>query len=157
MQGPAITHRTRRILHTSQEVVRFTPVANHPSRLLTITTPQGARYFYSNPFPLVLKLFSAAGVQIPATSRLLIGKQRPGEDFPTFVRMISYAAYFDLTEAQQRDQRFMDNTLHDLGTEIAAILNPEMHQLQIWVDAPVVTNLALVETRFETTAIEEPM
>jgi len=151
------TQRTRRILHTSQEVVRFTPVANNPSRLLTITTPLGARYYYNNPFPLILKLFAAGGVQIPATSTLLIGKRRPGEDFPTFVRMVSYAAYFDLTEGQQRDERFRGNTLHDLGTDIDAISNPQHHELQIWVESPVVVALTEAATRFETTVIEEVM
>lgn len=152
-----VTQRTRRILHTSQEVTRHTPVASHPTRLLTITTPLGARYLYTNPFPLVLKLFATGGVQIPATSTLLIAKRRPGEDFPTFVRLISYAAYFDLTEAQQRDERFAGNTRHDLGADIAAISNPEHHELQIWVDSPVVVALAEALTRFETTVLEEPL
>lgn len=149
--------RTRRLLHTSAEVTRHVPVAAHISQMLTITTPLGARYIYGNPFPLILKLFTADGVQIPATSNLLIAKRRPGEDFPTFVRLISYAGYFDLTEGQQRDDRFAGNTFHDLGSVIAGISNPEHHQLQFWVESPVVVDLTRIETRFETTIIEEAM
>lgn len=147
--------RTRTILHTSTEVTRHTPAAGFNTRLLTITTPSGTRYIYPNPLGIILKLFTAAGVQIPPTSHLFVFKRRPGEDFPmNFLRRIPYAAYHDLTEGQQRDERFRHATLHDLGSEIAEISNPEDHELQIWVESPVVVDLARAETRFETIAYE---
>lgn len=146
--------RTRTIVHTSAEVTRHTPAAGFNSRLLSIVTPVGTRYVYTNPLPIILKLFNAAGVQIPPTSNLFLFKQRPGEDFGIFLRKIPYAAYHDLTEGQQRDERFRHATLHDLGSEVAEVSNPEDHEFQVWVDSPVAVDLTRAETRFETTVIE---
>lgn len=147
--------RTRRIIHTSSEVTQLQNAAGYRSPLFVIRTPEGAHYRFENPFQMILKLYDSGGNQIPATSRLYLYKKRPGEDLEIGVRMISYAGYADLSEAQQRDTRYREVTLHDLGSAISQISNPEDHELQVWIDSPVAVELSQAATRFEVVAIEE--
>lgn len=147
--------RTRKILHTSEEVTQHQSIAGSVSKLLTISTPEGTSYTFTDPFHLISKLFDSAGNQVPPDTRLLLFKRRPGEDFGMFIRQIPYASYYDLSDANQRDQRFAAATFHDLGSGIRAISNPEDHDLEIWIDSSVAVDLSQASTRFEVTAIEQ--
>jgi hypothetical protein len=146
--------RTRKIILSSDEVTTYTPVADHSVPLLSIKTPKGATYRYPNPFNLILKLYDGSDDQIPHSSYLVIGKTRPGQDYPTFIRKISYAGYYDLSESNQRDQKYVQATLHDLGSEIAAISCPEDHVLNVYAHSSVVVDTSKDDTRFETTVQE---
>jgi hypothetical protein len=146
--------KTRRITHQSAEVTQFATAANFNSKLLEIKTPEGAFYRFVNPMSLILKLLTTGGQQIPANSSIFLFKRAPGSDFGQFIRKIAYSPYFDLTESLQRDVRFRDATLHDLGAGVAGIDLPEDYTLEVWVESPVEINLSEAGTRFEVVAIE---
>jgi hypothetical protein len=99
-----------------------------------------------------MKLVDSLGVQIPANSYIYIAKTRPGDDFPTFIRKIPYAGYFDLDETEQRDVRFTASTIHDLG--VMGIENAESHKLEFYIESTATVDLSRPETRFEFVAFE---
>jgi hypothetical protein len=146
--------KTRRITHQSTEVTQFATAAGFNSKLLEIKTPEGAFYRFVNPMSLILKLLATGGAQIPANSKIFVFKRAPGADFGQFIRMIAYSPYFDLTESLQRDVRFRDATMHDLGAGIGGIDLPEDYTLEVWIESPVVVDLTETGTRFEVIAIE---
>jgi hypothetical protein len=145
--------RTKKLIVTSQEVKQYTGANNIiRKKLIDVVTPKGTTYAFKGPLQIFLKLVDAAGVQIPASSYLVIAKRRPGDDFETLIRRIPYSGYYDISETQQRDVRFTASTIHDLG--VAGIENPENHVLEFWIESPVTVDLTRPETRVEFTAFE---
>ena len=144
--------RTRTVLHNSDEAKKL-DVNLKP--LLSVTTPEGATYRYQAPFDLKTKLYDENGNQIPSSSTIYLAKRRPGQDFPIFIRAIPYAGYFDLSNADQRNQQYAPSTLHDLGDRVQEIVNPEDHSLELWIDSPVEVDLdqsaTLIEIRLNET------
>lgn len=141
--------RPRTILHTSPEVTQLTPVAGYRSPLLAITTPEGVVYNYKTPLQLYTKLFDVDDQEIPPQSKIIIGKQSTDEELPRYLRSIDYSPYFDLSEAQQRDIRFVESVRHEFGRGIEVVKNPEGHLFLVEIDAPVVVDLSNSKTRFE--------
>jgi hypothetical protein len=143
--------RERIITHQSEQFSNGGSLSVVP--LAKITTPEGSSvYTYRSPFRLFLKLYNAGGVQIPARSNILIAKKRPGEDFPTFIKKIPYQGYYDLTIAQQQDNAFASAVTHELPFD--AIVNPEDHTLEFYVESPDTVDLNQANTRFVLSAWE---
>ncbi len=148
--------RTRKILLTSEEVTKFTPVANYPVKLLEIKTPRGTSYIYPNPSKLVMKFYDSAAAQIPSKSELLFFKRRPGEDFGTFLGKVYYSAFYDLTEGQQRDTKNAAATTVAIGpVDMAGVQNDQDHLLEVWINSPVVVDTTQAASRFEITDVIE--
>jgi hypothetical protein len=140
------------ITHLSENVTRHVPVANHKTKLLTYTAPDGVTTDIPNPFQLVTKLFDGAGVQIPANSFLYIAKKSRGGDWEDYASKVLYAPYFDTTESDQRNAKFLQNTFHPLANYDLIRLT-EGDRLEVYVDSPVAVDLNRPETRLELKAL----
>lgn len=147
--------RQRVILPNSEEVTLFTPVANYRSPVLKMKTPVGTAYGMENPFQLIAKLYTSGGVQIPANSNLFVALKTPRQDYERYLRKIPYAAYYDLSEGNQRDVRFNNSTLHVLDVSDSMVRVPEDFEIQFWLESSVVADLTHANTRFEFSVLED--
>lgn len=138
----------RKILHTVDEVTRYSNTPNVLSLLMKIKIPDGVSYTVDNPTRFFVKLFSALNVQIPNNSSFFFAAQKPGIDFPTFFVKNFYAPYFDLTTAQQRNAEGLDATTLRVGN-LPQITLREGDEFQIWINSPVVVDMTLAGTTFE--------
>lgn len=123
-------------------------------RIGGFTVPRGAAWVVPNPMPLVLKLFSAAGVQLPVDSRVILAKRRIPEDHPEFLAMVLYGHYFSMTEAQQRNAEFYSQILVRLsplrvGSQIDGIRFGQEERLDIFLESSATVNLAVAGTIVE--------
>jgi hypothetical protein len=146
-----VNQRPLTITHLSENVTRFSNVANQKTKLLSYTAPDGVSVDISNPFQLMTKLVDAAGVQIPANSVLYIAKRTRGDDWENYGSKVLYAPYYDTSEAQQRNAQFLQNTYHPLsGYDLIRLT--EGDRLEIYIESPVVVDLNRPESRFEMKA-----
>jgi hypothetical protein len=116
--------------------------------------PQGASWTFPNPIPVVLKLFDAGGNQLAHDTDVFFARKTKGFDAPEFLGKIQYAAYYDLSESQQRDSKFYQNVLQTLspargGVTPQGFLFREGDTLEIYVEAGTTPNLADTRTRIE--------
>lgn len=75
--------------------------------------PSGVKSFsITNPWTLILKLFGAGGVQIPANSKIFLAGWKRGEHSPVFFAEIPYAPYFNLSVAEQYNKDFQSKITH---------------------------------------------
>ena len=147
--------RTRTITVDSAEVTTYGPAAGYNSKLLEIVTPRGSTYTFENPLSILAKLYDNGGAQVPRRGSLYLFKRAPGVDFGQFLIKIPYAAYYDLSEANQRDVRYNAETKHDLGGGIQGVRLPEDYILEIWADFSVAVDPTQASTLFEMTAQEQ--
>lgn len=147
--------RTRTITIDSAEVTTYSPAAGYNSKLLEIKTPRGSTYTFPNPLSLLAKLYDNTGTQLPRNGSLFVFKRAPGLDFGQFLLKIPYAAYYDMTEANQRDLRYAAQTKHDLGGGVQGIRLPEDYILEIWADFSVAADPTQANTLVELTAQEQ--
>jgi hypothetical protein len=121
----------------------------------SIKVPVGAKYFLVNPFKFnALKLFADGGAEIPADSYIYIFRRGPDQDWGEHLRKISYAPYYDLTEAQQRDDRFFSSLYIDMnydseGRRIDALEFTQEFSIEFYVKSSVAVDLTEPATRFE--------
>jgi len=118
--------------------------------------PAGASWVLPNPVPVVLKLFDASGNQVPHSTDVYLARKTKGFDFPEFLGKIQYAAYYDLSEAQQRDAKFYQNILASLSP--IRVDNPppgflfregDMLEVYVELDSGISLNLNDPRTRLE--------
>lgn len=105
-------------LHQDHEHVltKQATVANVRSTLLEFRPPVGTFYGVARSLALVLKLVATGGAQVAGSTRLFLGKRRPGETSVAWAPgAIDYYAFRDLTTAQQRDIRNRPSVTADLG------------------------------------------
>ena len=105
----------------------------------------------------MVKLFDNAGNQIPPDSDLIIAKRSRPDDHPEFIAKVQYAAYYDLTESQQRDAKYYQNILQTLaplrvGAQIQAIRFRQEELVEIYVESSVTVDLNRPGTRLEFAA-----
>jgi hypothetical protein len=143
-----VTHRSDNFQAGAGQVL--TPLGS-------IVVPRGANYYLQNPFKFnALKLFADGGAEIPADSYIYMFRRGPDQDWGKLVRKISYAPYYDLTEAQQRDDRFSDNLLIELDYDdnmnrIDALEFRQDFRIEFYVQSSVAVDLTETPTRFEIT------
>ncbi|MCX7782151.1 MAG: hypothetical protein N2318_00730 [Meiothermus sp.] len=143
------------VLYTGPE---FTPHSGRQRvKIGTFTVPRGATWVLPNPLPLILKFYDGSGNQIPPDSDVFIAKRSRPDDHPEFIAKVQYAAYYDLTEAQQRDAKYYQNILQTLaplrvGAQIQAIRFRQEEQIEIYVESSVAVDLTQPGTRFELPA-----
>lgn len=123
----------------------------------TFTVPRGASWVLPNPLPIVAKLYDSGGNQIPPDSDLIIAKRSRPDDHPEFIAKVQYAAYYDLTESQQRDAKYYQNILQTLaplrvGAQIQGIRFRQEELLEIYVESSVTVDLSQPGTRLELPA-----
>jgi hypothetical protein len=140
------------VLFTSPEFASFS--GRQRVRVGAFTVPRGAVWVLPNPLPLIAKLFSAPGVQIPPDSDLILAKRSRPDDHPEFIAKVQYASYFDLTESQQRDAKFYQNILQTLaplrvGVQINGIKFRQEEQIEIYAESSATVNLTVTGTRLE--------
>ena len=121
--------------------------------------PAGASWVLPNPVPVVLKLFDTSGNQVPHSTDIFLARKTKGFDFPEFLGKIQYAAYYDLSEAQQRDAKFYQNILASLSPIRAdnpppGFLFREGDMLEVYVELDPGVNLNLGDPR---TRLELPI
>lgn len=123
----------------------------------TFTVPRGATWVLPNPLPIVAKLYDSGGNQIPPDSDLIIAKRSRPDDHPEFIAKIQYAAYYDLTESQQRDAKYYQNILQTLapvrvGAQIKGIRFRQEELIEVYVESNVAVDLSQAGTRLELPA-----
>ncbi len=117
--------------------------------------PAGASWVVPNPVPVVLKLYDSGGNQVPHSTDVFLARKTKGYDFPEFLGKIQYAAYHDLSEAQQRDAKYYQNILATLSPirsdSPPGFLFKEGEMLEVYVelDAGITLNLNDPRTRLE--------
>ncbi|WP_337871148.1 hypothetical protein [Meiothermus sp.] len=143
------------VLFTSPEFAAYT--GRQRVKIGIFTVPRGATWVLPNPLPLIAKLYDNAGNQIPPDSDLIIAKRSRPDDHPEFIAKIQYAAYYDLTESQQRDAKYYQNILQTLaplrvGVQINGIKFRQEELLEIYVESTATVNLSQPGTRLELPA-----
>lgn len=123
-------------------------------RIGAFTVPRGANWIVPNPVPMIAKLFSAAGVQLPVDSAIVLAKRSRPDDYPEYIARIPYSTFFDLTEVQQRDARNYQHILFTLsplrvGSQIQAIRFRQEELLELYLESTATVNLAVAGTRLE--------
>jgi len=140
------------VLFTSPEFAAYT--GKQRLKIGQFTVPRGATWVLPNPVPIIAKLFDNAGNQIPPDSDLIIAKRSRPDDHPEFIAKVQYAAYYDLTESQQRDAKYYQNILQTLaplrvGAQIQAIRFRQEELVEIYVESDVAVDLTKPGTRLE--------
>lgn len=143
------------VLFTSPEFAAYS--GKQRVKIGTFTVPRGATWVLPNPLPLIAKLYDNAGNQIPPDSDLIIAKRSRPDDHPEFIAKVQYAAYYDLTESQQRDAKYYQNILQTLaplrvGAQIQAIRFRQEELVEIYVESSVAVDLSQAGTRLELPA-----
>lgn len=143
------------VLFTSPEFAAYT--GKQRVKIGTFTVPRGATWVLPNPLPLIAKLYDNAGNQIPPDSDLIIAKRSRPDDHPEFIAKVQYAAYYDLTESQQRDAKYYQNILQTLaplrvGAQITGIKFRQEELLEIYVESTATVDLSRPGTRLELPA-----
>lgn len=112
--------RTLRLHAEHEHVQTFADtVANVRSNMLVFRPPVGTFYGVPRSIRPVLKLYDSGGTQVPGSTRVFVGKKRPGESSIAWAPgAIDYYAFRDLTTAQQRDVRNAPTLTHDLGATL---------------------------------------
>lgn len=109
-------------------------VAGTRSKLIAWKPPVGTFYGVPRRIVPVLKLLANGGAQVPASTRLYFGKQRPGDASPVFAPgSVDMFAFFDLSTAAQRNADNRPTLAVDLG---AMIQLREEEELVIYADGP---------------------
>ena len=140
------------ITHQSENVTTFVSVAGQKTLLLRYVAPDGVTVEIPNPFQLVTKLFADGAVQIPANSTIFIAKKTRGDDWENYASKILYAPYYDTSERDQRDAKFLQNTFHPLaGYDLIRLT--EGDSLEVYINSSVAVDLTEAGTRFEIKAL----
>jgi len=139
------------ITESSAEVTKFDGTAGVLSPFLYITTPKGATYRYPGVAQIILKLFDAGGVQLPKDARLVVGRTKRGDKFPTFFAEILYSNYYDISAADQRNVKYQDSIRQQLGG-FDEIVCRENDRLEFWVESSVAVDKDQAATRFNIKA-----
>ena len=114
---------------------------------LIVSPPNNVFLAIPRMFIPVIKLFKADGSQISADTRVFLGKQRPGDQVPSFAPgAFELLPHFDLTTAQQRESDNIDTVRHDLGK---GIILREQEQLLVQFAGPDVIDWTRPGTTFE--------
>lgn len=125
-------------------------VAGTLSKLISWKAPVGTFYDVPSVVIPVLKLFATGGAQVPGTTKLFFGKQRPGDNQPRLADgPVLYFAFRDLSTAEQRNADNRATLAHDIG---ARIVLREEEELVIYAEGSVA-----IDPTEAGTAIEFPV
>lgn len=127
--------------------------ANVRSRVFTVTPPNGVFITVARLLQPVIKLLTSAGAQVSASTKVYVGKQRPGDSSPTYLPgVFTLQSFYDLTTAQQRNAENRPTLAQDLGM---GVLLREQESLVIEVEGPDVIDWTQAGTAFEFVAGQE--
>lgn len=140
--------RKLKLYHGHEYVATLTPnTAGVRSRVMVVTPPNGVFLVLARLFAPVVKLLADGGAQIAPSTKVYIGKQRPGDSSPTFLPgVFTLQSFYDLTTAQQRNAENRSTLVQDLGAGIAL---REQESLVIEVESPDVIDWTEAGTAFE--------
>lgn len=123
---------------------------NVRSRGLIIAPPNNVFLVIPRLFAPIIRLYSAADTLIDPETRVYLAKKRPGDEAPTYAPgSFTLQAFYDLTRAEQRNEKNRSTLVQDLGRGIAL---REQEELHVEFDGPDTINWAITGTAFDFVA-----
>ena len=113
------------------------------------TVPANTAVMLPNKTQLVMKLADGSGREISRDSYVYLYKKMSGFDGEQFIAKIPYAAYFDLSVGEQRNERYKDVTQVFFAVPKDFVIFGPDDRLQIWVESADEVDFTNAQTLFE--------
>ena len=128
--------------------------ANAYTNIFVVTVPKGIQYRLYNDTPFIIKLYDSTGTQIAASSKLLIGGQKPGDRIPRELAEFDYRPFYTLSEAEQNNKNYQERTKVVIPVPVASFIQDE--KIVIQLNSSSVVDWTQAATAFEFEVEELP-